>query len=103
MFSTSLQKFTVAFPDGGANGADNAYKGAFYDFPEIPKPKPYKDAYRARLDALHGLLARLALVRVVAGRALDDVRRLRGVSTMSAPSWSGVPPHPPPMSSMKIA
>lgn len=25
---------------------------AFYDFPEIPKPKPYKDAYRARLDAL---------------------------------------------------
>lgn len=25
---------------------------AFYDFPEVPKPKPYKDAYRARLDAL---------------------------------------------------
>jgi heme oxygenase (biliverdin-producing, ferredoxin) len=25
---------------------------AFYDFPAIPKPKPYKDAYRARLDAL---------------------------------------------------
>ncbi|WP_193608937.1 heme oxygenase (biliverdin-producing) [Nocardioides lijunqiniae] len=25
---------------------------AFYAFPEIPKPKPYKDAYRARLDAL---------------------------------------------------
>ena len=25
---------------------------AFYDFPEIPKPKPYKDGYRARLDAL---------------------------------------------------
>ncbi|MGB0098811.1 MAG: biliverdin-producing heme oxygenase [Nocardioides sp.] len=25
---------------------------AFYDFAEIPKPKPYKDAYRARLDAL---------------------------------------------------
>lgn len=25
---------------------------AFYDFPDIPKPKPYKDAYRARLDAL---------------------------------------------------
>ena len=24
----------------------------FYDFPAIPKPKPYKDAYRARLDAL---------------------------------------------------
>ncbi|MDP2774901.1 MAG: biliverdin-producing heme oxygenase [Nocardioides sp.] len=25
---------------------------AFYDFPAIPKPKLYKDAYRARLDAL---------------------------------------------------
>jgi heme oxygenase len=24
---------------------------AFYAFPQIPKPKPYKDAYRARLDA----------------------------------------------------
>lgn len=24
----------------------------FYDFVAIPKPKPYKDAYRARLDAL---------------------------------------------------
>ncbi|MFI5426247.1 heme oxygenase (biliverdin-producing) [Aeromicrobium sp. UC242_57] len=25
---------------------------AFYDFPEIPKPKLYKDDYRAKLDAL---------------------------------------------------
>lgn len=25
---------------------------AFYAFPAIPKPKPYKDAYRARLDGL---------------------------------------------------
>jgi heme oxygenase len=25
---------------------------AFYDFPQIPKPKVYKDGYRARLDAL---------------------------------------------------
>lgn len=25
---------------------------AFYTFAEIPKPKPFKDAYRARLDAL---------------------------------------------------
>jgi heme oxygenase len=25
---------------------------AFYDFPAIGRPKPYKDAYRARLDAL---------------------------------------------------
>lgn len=26
---------------------------AFYDFPEIPKAKPFKDLYRERLDALH--------------------------------------------------
>lgn len=25
---------------------------AFYSFPDIPRPKPWKDAYRARLDAL---------------------------------------------------
>lgn len=25
---------------------------SFYEFPQIPKPKPYKDAYRARLDDL---------------------------------------------------
>lgn len=35
---------------------------AFYAFTEIPKPKPYKDAYRARLDALDldaGQIARI--------------------------------------------
>jgi heme oxygenase len=32
-------------------GADSAGV-AFYDFAQIPKPKPYKDAYRARLDAV---------------------------------------------------
>lgn len=32
--------------DLGGNGL------SFYDFPAIPKPKPYKDAYRARLDGL---------------------------------------------------
>lgn len=25
---------------------------AFYDFPRVPRPKPYRDAYRARIDAL---------------------------------------------------
>jgi heme oxygenase len=25
---------------------------AFYAFPAIPKPKPFKDLYRARVDAL---------------------------------------------------
>jgi len=37
---------------------------AFYAFPEIPKPKPYKDAYRARLDSLH--LSVVDQARVVA-------------------------------------
>ncbi|MCM0621300.1 biliverdin-producing heme oxygenase [Nocardioides bruguierae] len=37
---------------------------AFYDFAAVPKPKPYKDAYRARLDAL-GLSAH-QVERVVA-------------------------------------
>lgn len=35
---------------------------AFYAFPGIPKPKPYKDAYRARLDTL--------------GTSPDDTRRV---------------------------
>ncbi|RNL62995.1 biliverdin-producing heme oxygenase [Nocardioides marmoriginsengisoli] len=33
-------------------GLTGATGTAFYTFTEIPKPKPYKDAYRARLDAL---------------------------------------------------
>ncbi|WP_182377404.1 biliverdin-producing heme oxygenase [Nocardioides sp. WS12] len=35
---------------------------SFYDFPEIPKPKPYKDNYRASLDGL--------------GLSADDVTRV---------------------------
>lgn len=42
----------------GLDGAGTA----FYAFPGIPKPKPYKDAYRGRLDAL--------------GLAADDVERV---------------------------
>jgi heme oxygenase len=40
---------------------------AFYDFPAIPKPKPYKDGYRARLDAL-GLSA------AESDRVVDEVK-----------------------------
>ncbi|GAA1133993.1 biliverdin-producing heme oxygenase [Nocardioides aquiterrae] len=40
---------------------------AFYDFPAIPRPKPYKDAYRARLDAL-------GLSPVQTARVVDEVR-----------------------------
>lgn len=45
------------------NGAGTA----FYVFPEIPKPKPYKDAYRARLDAL-------GLSPAETARVVDEVR-----------------------------
>jgi len=40
---------------------------AFYDFPAIAKPKPYKDGYRARLD---GLGLKLAEV----DRVVDEVK-----------------------------
>lgn len=40
---------------------------AFYAFDEVPKPKLYKDAYRARLDAL-------PLDDVERARVLDEVR-----------------------------
>ena len=40
---------------------------SFYDFPEIPKPKPYKDGYRARLDALD-------LTPEEVTRVVDEVR-----------------------------
>lgn len=40
---------------------------AFYDFPDIPKPKPYKDGYRARLDAL-------GLSDAEVARVVDEVK-----------------------------
>lgn len=44
---------------------------AFYEFAAVPKPKPYKDAYRSRLDALdlspHDRLDVLEEVRLVFG------------------------------------
>jgi heme oxygenase (biliverdin-producing, ferredoxin) len=47
---------------------------AFYDFTEIPKPKPYKDAYRARLDALD-------LTPEEKERVLDEVRVAFGLNS----------------------
>ncbi len=41
---------------------------AFYAFPQIPKPKPYKEAYRARLDALR-------LDAEGKGRIVDEVKQ----------------------------
>ncbi len=46
---------------------------AFYDFAAIPKPKPYKDGYRARLDAL-------SVSDVEAERILGEVRDVFGLN-----------------------
>lgn len=46
---------------------------AFYDFPGIPKPKVYKDGYRARLDTLD-------LDDAQRGRMLDEVRAVFGLN-----------------------
>lgn len=45
----------------------------FYAFHEIPKPKPYKDAYRARLDALPFDAAQRE-------RVLDEVKAVFGLN-----------------------
>lgn len=46
---------------------------AFYDFAQIPKPKPYKDAYRERLDALD-------LSEAERTRILDEVKVVFGLN-----------------------
>jgi heme oxygenase len=46
---------------------------SFYDFPDIPKPKPYKDAYRARLDALD-------LSPAEVDRVVDEVKVVFGLN-----------------------
>lgn len=46
---------------------------SFYDFREIPKPKPYKDAYRARLDALD-------LSPADVDRVVDEVKVVFGLN-----------------------
>lgn len=38
---------------------------SFYAFPEIPKPKPYKDRYRARLDTIGEALGDEGSARIV--------------------------------------
>lgn len=46
---------------------------SFYDFQQIPKPKPYKDAYRARLDALE-------LSHADVDRVVDEVKVVFGLN-----------------------
>ena len=60
---------------------------AFYAFPEIPKPKPYKDAYRERLDTLD-------LDPVEQQRVLAEVKGVFGLNgalfselTLQLPAW----------------
>jgi heme oxygenase len=45
----------------------------FYAFDQVPKPKPYKDAYRARLDALE-------LTAAQKGEILDEVKVAFGLN-----------------------
>lgn len=47
---TLARTFDGVGTDGTGTPTDTGI--AFYAFPAVPKPKPYKDAYRARLDAL---------------------------------------------------
>ena len=60
---------------------------AFYAFPAIPKPKPYKDAYRERLDTLD-------LDPVEQQRVLAEVKGVFGLNgalftelTQQLPAW----------------
>ncbi len=60
---------------------------AFYAFPEVPKPKPYKDAYRERLDAL-------PLDAAEQQRVLAEVKGVFGLNgalfselTQQLPAW----------------
>lgn len=46
---------------------------SFYDFASVPKPKPYKDAYRARLDAL-------GLDRAEKQRVVEEVKVAFGLN-----------------------
>lgn len=56
-------------PDvGSAGGAVGSPVVAFYDFSAIGKPKPYKDGYRERLDAM-------GLSPEAAERVLAEVKR----------------------------
>jgi len=55
----------------------------FYAFPAIPKPKPYKDAYRYRLDALpldeaerHRVLGEVKVVFALNGALFDELNTL---------------------------
>lgn len=48
-------------------GLEGGVGVAFYEFTEVPKPKLYKDAYRARLDAL-------PLDEAESARVLDEVK-----------------------------
>ena len=68
---------------------------AFYDFPEIARPKVYKDRYRARLDAL-GLDA-AAVARVV-----DEVRVAFRLNRALFAELARDPAIRPPLDSLRV-
>ena len=54
-------------------GLENGEGIAFYAFESVPKPKPYKDQYRARLDAL-------PLTPADQQRVVDEVKTVFGLN-----------------------
>ena len=65
---------------------------AFYTFPAVPKPKPFKDLYRARLDALpfdDAERARVVAEARLAFRLNADVFADLGAVHLSGPDESG--------------
>jgi heme oxygenase (biliverdin-producing, ferredoxin) len=57
-----------------AHGLGDGEGVAFYSFDAVPKPKPYKDRYRARLDALDLSEQQRAVV-------VEEVQRVFGLNT----------------------
>jgi len=56
-----------------AFGLENGQGTAFYAFDAVPKPKPYKDEYRARLDSL-------PLTPADQQRVVDEVKVVFGLN-----------------------
>lgn len=64
---------------------------AFYDFPAIPRVKPYKDAYRARLDALGATPEQTERVVAEVRTAFDLNRALLTELGADLPRWRRAP------------
>lgn len=64
---------------------------AFYTFTDIPKPKPYKDAYRARLDDLDLDAARISRIVEEVKAAFTLNQQLFAELSSNLDAWRRVP------------